>query len=537
MMLSESRRYLSHGWSVIPLEPQGKKPVVPWKDYQTRHATEQEVTEWFTGTGNNLGIVTGKISGITVIDCDSRSALELVANKGLPTCPMVRTGKGYHFYYAYEPGVGNFQKRADLPGIDLRGDGGYVVAPFSIHETGKIYEWEGFDRPLPPLPRWILAERPGDKQPLRDMYKGIAEGSRNQTLARLAGVWVITLSLPEAKQMAYAWDSLNNPPMGKREVDQTVESIFKAEMRKRNCSPEEDEQSESIEIYTINMLSEKIDELHKTGVTPGISPGWESLRQHYTIKKKEWTVITGVPSHGKTNFLDAMMVNIAQSERWKFGIFSAENLPLERHAVGLIEKFIGKPFSPGPHARITEFELGAGKEFLQDNFFFMLPDEKKQNIDNIMKLGQELVVKYGIDCLVIDPWNELDQVRTPGVTETEHISMCLSRLRRMARVLNIHVFVVAHPTKLYRDKDGNYPVPTPYDISGSSHWRNKADNCITVWRDVGLESSETEIHIQKIRFREVGRVGRVILFYDKLTGRYFDREFNTTRSTEARRRD
>lgn len=524
-MITQANQYLIKGWSVIPLEPRGKKPVIPWKEFQDRKPTQEELSLWFLLSNNNLGIVTGKISGITVIDCDTKEGLELAMTKGLPTCPTVKTGKGYHFYYAYEPGVGNFQKRADLPGIDLRSDGGFVVAPPSIHESGKIYEWEGFDRPLPKLPLWVINENPANRQPIKNLYKGVKSGNRNQTLARLAGVWVITLSLPEAREMAYAWDSLNDPPMGKREVDTTVESIFKAELRKKHAISQPEEQSESIEIYTIDMLSEKIDLLHQNGVQPGISPGWESLRQHFTIKKKEWTVITGLPAHGKSTWLDAMMVNMATRERWKFGIFSAENLPLERHAVSLMEKFIGKPFSCGPHARMTEFELGAGKEFLRENFFFILPDEKQQNIDNVMKLGHDLVKERGIDCLVIDPWNELDQVRQAGVTETEHISMCLSKLRRMARILDIHIFVVAHPTKLYRDKDGKYPIPTPYDIHGSAHWRNKADNCITVWRDVGAETSETEIHIQKIRFREVGKVGRVILFYDRVTGRYFDREY------------
>lgn len=82
------------------------------------------------------------------------------------------------------------------------------------------------------------------------------------------------------------------------------------------------------------------------------------------------------------------------------------------------------------------------------------------------------------------------------------------------------MWIVAHPTKMYKDSDGKYPIPTPYDIAGSAHFRNKADNCITVWRDLLDEERAVEIHIQKIRFREVGKVGKAELHYDVTTGRY-----------------
>ena len=86
----------------------------------------------------------------------------------------------------------------------------------------------------------------------------------------------------------------------------------------------------------------------------------------------------------------------------------------------------------------------------------------------------------------------------------------------------MHVVIVAHPTKLRKDKNGSYPVPTPYDISGSAHWRNKADNAISVYRPnmTDYKDPSFEIHVQKIRFIEVGRVGKADLRYDYITGRY-----------------
>jgi len=139
---SAALEYLKQGFSVIPLEPHGKKPVIPWTPYQGRKATEEEILEWFENDkGYNIGIVTGAISGITVVDFDTAEAVQLAKERNFPVTPLVKTGKGYHAYCRYREGTRNFQKRADLPGIDLRSDGGYVVAPPSVHESGAVYQW------------------------------------------------------------------------------------------------------------------------------------------------------------------------------------------------------------------------------------------------------------------------------------------------------------------------------------------------------------------------------------------------------------
>ncbi len=134
--------FLEWGFSIIPLEPKGKRPIIKWQEFQKRKPTKAEILEWFEHRENNIGIVTGSISGITVLDCDSTEAEALARKMGLPTTLTVKTGRGRHFYFKYEPGTRNFQKRDDLPGIDLRSDGGYVVAPPSVHPNGSTYEFE-----------------------------------------------------------------------------------------------------------------------------------------------------------------------------------------------------------------------------------------------------------------------------------------------------------------------------------------------------------------------------------------------------------
>ena len=120
--------YLSNDWSIIPLSARVKIPPKgwSWKPYQSTRATEDELTAWFADDTANLGIVTGALSDLTVLDCDSDDAIALAERLGLPPTWTVQTGKGRHYYFRYQHGSRNFQKRDDLPGIDLRSEGGYV---------------------------------------------------------------------------------------------------------------------------------------------------------------------------------------------------------------------------------------------------------------------------------------------------------------------------------------------------------------------------------------------------------------------------
>lgn len=280
-------------------------------------------------------------------------------------------------------------------------------------------------------------------------------------------------------------------------------------------------------VHELLDVDEHFELLYEFGLQPGLGTGWPSLDVHYTVKPGQWTVITGIPGHGKSTFLDALLVNLAQHHDWSFGLFSPENQPIERHFASLMEKALGAPFNKGHggRARITPDQKNVTKAWLNEHFKILLPDEEQGNwtLDGVLDLARVLVYRHGIRGLVIDPWNELDHARPHNLTETEHISHCLTKIRRFARLYGVHVWVVAHPTKLEPKADGRYPVPTPYMISGGAHWRNKADNALAVYRNVGEDDNDvSDIHIQKIRFKEIGRVGLVSLRSDSACGRYHD---------------
>jgi putative DNA primase/helicase len=241
--LEAAREYIARGFSVIPLhgpdapagkpvDERGKRPAIgSWKEYQSRHAPDGELIKWFADGKNNIGIVTGAISGITVVDFDTPEAIEGAKTKGFPKGPLSKTAKGYHAFCKYEPGHRNFQKRADLPGIDLRAEGGYVVATPSIHATGKGYVWvqgRGLDMALPCAPEWLFARSDKEKTPIADLYAAEA-GSRNESLARLLGSWLNdhkSITLPQLVDMAALWNNGLPSPLPMDEVQRTCQSIF-----------------------------------------------------------------------------------------------------------------------------------------------------------------------------------------------------------------------------------------------------------------------------------------------------------------------
>lgn len=268
----------------------------------------------------------------------------------------------------------------------------------------------------------------------------------------------------------------------------------------------------------------KVKELWEMGGLPKGAPvGWPSVNELYTVATGQWTLITGTPGSGKSEWLDAVMVNLAKLGGWHFVIYSPENHPLQLHHAKIIEKYIGKPFNPGPTERLDKVELDEAEEWMAGKFHFAKPDRPDivSILDEANKYANLTARKCGI---VIDPWNQLEHHRPQGMSETEYVSQTLSEVINWTRERNCHLWLVAHPSKMQRDKEGKLPVPTPSDVSGSAHFWNKADNCITVWRDQkDYHKQDVDIHVQKVRFKHIGRVGLATLMYDRVTGRYHEK--------------
>jgi len=287
-LLSAAIEYAKKGIPVFPLAPTAKTPVVKWG---TEATTDLDIiTGWWTqNPAFNIGLVTGAKSGIAVIDFDTEAAWLDGNEKGLSTAPTVKTAKGYHVYCNHQDGLRNFQKRVDLPGIDLRAEGGYVVAPPSIHETGVTYSWvagKEFEAlSLGTLPLWLFTR--SQEMNFEEMVKGVSEGSRNNSLVQLIGRWIsLKHSYADVVDYAIKWNERNTPPLPEKEVITTLNSIWKKE---HGSLPKLDGWEDPI----------LFDGINAPDISADLLPGWlgEYARavSHSTQSPEALAVMMGLP--------------------------------------------------------------------------------------------------------------------------------------------------------------------------------------------------------------------------------------------------
>jgi len=271
--------------------------------------------------------------------------------------------------------------------------------------------------------------------------------------------------------------------------------------------------------------SGEVLDLWRNGMPSGDTTGWNSLDNHYTVLPGQITIVTGWPGSRKSEFVDALLINLSH-KGWKFAVFSFENQPVSFHITKMLEKIAGKPFGLGRNERISEDELNELTDELGQAFAFTGCTSGSFKLKDVLDAAQVHLEKFPESKrgVVIDPWNELEHWRSLSQSETEYISQALSTVRNWARLNKVHVWLVAHPQKMRRNNEGKLPVPRPDMISGSQHWWNKADCCLTVWRNNDEPmSQDVEVHIQKVRFKHIGRPGMVVLTYDRVTGKYYEK--------------
>lgn len=265
-------------------------------------------------------------------------------------------------------------------------------------------------------------------------------------------------------------------------------------------------------VFTISDFEQSLDALFEFGMQKGVVIGHENFDRLCSFETKRLCVVTGIPGSGKSEFIDEIAERLNMRYNWRFAYFSPENAPLAYHASKLIEKFTGQKFDK-QHLSFGEYQQV--KEHLEHNFYFISPNDFK--LCTILDKAKSLVRRKGIKALVIDPYNRLENEQN-GKNETQYISETLDRLTNFAQQNDLLIILMAHPTKLPRNKEGNIEAPTLYDISGSAHFYNKADFGIVVHRN-RIENT-TEVHIQKVKFRHLGECGMVQFKYNLNNGRY-----------------
>lgn len=264
-------------------------------------------------------------------------------------------------------------------------------------------------------------------------------------------------------------------------------------------------------VFTIADFSDDIEDMYVNGLDKGADtkiPGFD-LR----IVKGYITTITGIPSHGKSDWLDNVCLHLRMNEGWNGAFYSPENKPTQLHFSKLARKLIGKHWE-GP-MRMSHTEMQLVKKYLDKKFWFVKP-EKDFRLSTILAHVKMLKQKYGCDFFVIDAWNKLEH---RGEMTTDYVGKSLDELAAFCELNHIHCFLVAHPTKMPKKENGSYDVPTLYNISGSSNFYNKTDNGVCVYRN--FDTGKTSVYRQKVKFDHWGSDGYSEYTYDLASKRYF----------------
>jgi twinkle protein len=268
-------------------------------------------------------------------------------------------------------------------------------------------------------------------------------------------------------------------------------------------------------VHTISEYSSDINDMYENGLEKGAGIGIDELDKHITFVPGYITTITGIPSHGKSSVVDMITVSLIVKRNWRIAYYSPENKPTKLHFSKMAKILIGKPWT-GPE-RLSEAELNAAKTYLERKVWFLKP-EKNFTLDTILSQVKSLIARNGLEAFVIDAWNRLEhKYQGSSQNETKYIGESLVKLANFCEINKVHCFLVAHPTKMKKEK-GAYEVPTLYDISGSSNFYNMTDNGISVYRN--FSKNEIEVHVQKIKFDHWGEVGLGKLYYNKRNGRF-----------------
>ena len=253
-------------------------------------------------------------------------------------------------------------------------------------------------------------------------------------------------------------------------------------------------------VSTLRDLENDLLDFVHNGFKPGYQVGLPNFDKIFSTYTSQFITVTGIPSSGKSDFVDQMCVGYNRNYGWKTAFASPENKPNYLHAHKLIRKtWEGMP---------TKDDVGTNKwkqvtDHVNDNYFFI--DMDRYTLDDVLKKGGELVKRKGIKCLVIDPYNKVRDTNCKTEDVNRYTMEYLTKIEVFAKKYDVLVFIVAHPTKMYKDKDGQIEEPTMYNIKGGGEWYDASYHGILVHRD--YDAKTVKAKVLKVKFQNLGENG------------------------------
>jgi len=253
-------------------------------------------------------------------------------------------------------------------------------------------------------------------------------------------------------------------------------------------------------VTTFKDIEGELTDFVQHGFKPGYQVGLANFDRIFSTYTGQFITVTGIPSSGKSDFVDQMVIGYNLNYNWKTAFASPENQPTYLHAHKLMRKvWQGMP-TPGD---INSKKWNQVAEHVNDNFFFI--DMERYTLESILRKGAELVKRKGIKCLVIDPFNKIRDIDSHTDDVNRYTMEYLTKIETFAKKFDVLVFIVAHPTKMYKDKDGKIEEPNMYNIKGGGEWYDASYHGLLVHRN--YENKTVKAKVLKVKFQNLGENG------------------------------
>ena len=252
-------------------------------------------------------------------------------------------------------------------------------------------------------------------------------------------------------------------------------------------------------VKTFKDIEDDVTDFVRNGFKPGFQVGLDNFDSIFSTYTGQFITVTGIPSSGKSDFVDQMVVGYNNNYGWKAAFASPENQPTYLHAHKLMRKTWGDMPSP---EEIHGEKWNEVASHVNNSYFFI--DMERYTLESVLRKGAELVKRKGIKCLVIDPFNKVRATDASGDVNVYTLEY-LQQIEIFAKKYDVLVIVVAHPTKMYKDKDGKIEEPTMYNIKGGGEWYDASYHGLLVHRD--YEQKTVKCKVLKVKFQNLGENG------------------------------
>ena len=267
-------------------------------------------------------------------------------------------------------------------------------------------------------------------------------------------------------------------------------------------------------VVTLKDINEELEEFIYEGFKPGYQIGLNNFDNIFSTYTGQFITVTGVPSSGKSDFVDRMVVGYYLKYGWKTAFASPENKPTFLHTHKLIRKIGG--WMP------NKDDIGTDRwnnviSKVNDNFYFI--ENERYDLDAVLSKGAELVKRKGIKCLVVDPYNKVKMEGASAMSIPDATMEYLTRVEAFAKKYDVLVIIVAHPTKMYKKEDGTIDEPTMYSIKGGGEWYDASYHGLLVHRN--YEQKTVKVKVLKVKFQNLGENQAEAHFkWDHISGNY-----------------